>query len=56
MSYSEFKTIAQVRDLFELTVDESQNIFVDIPPVEVSPLLQLCLIRLRHISAISTLS
>ena len=40
ISYNEFKTIAQVRDLFDLNVDKSQNIFVDITPVEVSKFLQ----------------
>jgi len=45
MSYSEFKNIAQVRNCFELNVDESQNIFADIPPVEVSEFLQQILER-----------
>ncbi|NEP56178.1 MAG: hypothetical protein F6K31_04015 [Symploca sp. SIO2G7] len=45
MSYSEFKTIAQVRGLFDLSVDESQNLFVDIPSVEVSAFLQQILER-----------
>ena len=45
MSYSEFKTIAEVRERFELRVDESKNLFADIQPVEVSELLQQILER-----------
>ena len=45
MSYSEFKTIAEVRDRFELRVDESKNLFADIPPVEVREFLQQILER-----------
>ncbi len=45
MSYSEFKTIAEVRERFELRVDESKNLFSDIQPVEVSELLQQILER-----------
>ncbi len=40
MSYSEFKTIAEVRDRFELRVDKSKNYNADIPPVEVREFLQ----------------
>ena len=45
MSYSEFKTIAEVRDRFELRVDESKNLFADIPPVEVREFMQQILER-----------
>lgn len=31
MSYSEFKTIADVRNRFDLQIDESKNLFADIP-------------------------
>ena len=45
MSYSEFKTIAEVRDRFDLRVDESKNLFANIPPVEVREFLQQMLER-----------
>ena len=45
MSYSEFKTIAEVRDRFDLRVDESKNLFANIPPVEVREILQQMLER-----------
>lgn len=45
MSYSEFKTIADVRDRFNLRVDESKNLFADISPIEVSEFLQQILER-----------
>ncbi|MEB3339507.1 hypothetical protein [Okeania sp.] len=45
MPYSEFKTIAEVRDRFNLKVDESKNLFADIPPIEVSTFLQQILER-----------
>ncbi|NEP48815.1 MAG: hypothetical protein F6K65_08255 [Moorea sp. SIO3C2] len=45
MSYSEFKSIAEVCNRFELNIDESQNLFTDIAPVEVSELLQQILKR-----------
>ncbi len=35
MSYSEFKTIAQVQEKFGLTVKESENLFVDIQPLAI---------------------
>ncbi|MEM9541000.1 MAG: hypothetical protein AAGA60_16045 [Cyanobacteria bacterium P01_E01_bin.42] len=45
MPYSEFKTIAEVRDRFNLNVEERQSLFVDIPPVNVSDFLQHALER-----------
>ncbi|NER24454.1 MAG: hypothetical protein F6J96_27880 [Symploca sp. SIO1C2] len=45
MSYSEFRTIAQVRELFDLKVDESQNLFADTPSSKVSELLNQTLER-----------
>ena len=45
MSYSEFKSIAEIRDRFELSIDESKNLFADVPPVEVSEFLQQLLER-----------
>ena len=45
MCYSEFKTIAEVRDRFDLRVDESKNLFANIPPVEVREFLQQILER-----------
>ena len=45
MSYSEFKTIAEVRDRFELRVDESKILFANIPPVEVREFMQQILER-----------
>ena len=45
MCYSEFKTIAEVRDRFDLRVDESKNLFANIPPVEVREFLQQMLER-----------
>ncbi|NEO74989.1 hypothetical protein [Moorena sp. SIO4G3] len=45
MSYSEFKSIAEVCNRFDLNIDESQNLFTDIAPVEVSELLQQILQR-----------
>ena len=45
MSYSEFKTIAQVQEKFALTVKESENLFVDIQPLTVSDYLQQTLQR-----------
>ncbi|NEO35612.1 MAG: hypothetical protein F6J90_04480 [Moorea sp. SIOASIH] len=45
MSYREFKSIAEVCNRFELNIDESQNLFTDIAPVEVSELLQQILKR-----------
>lgn len=45
MSYSEFKSIAEVCNRFDLNIDESQNLFTDIATVEVSELLQQILKR-----------
>ncbi|MEM9276459.1 MAG: hypothetical protein AAGA80_26450 [Cyanobacteria bacterium P01_F01_bin.143] len=45
MSYKEFKSIAEVRDRFELSIDESKNLFADVPPIEVSEFLQQLLER-----------
>ncbi|NEO70763.1 hypothetical protein [Moorena sp. SIO3H5] len=45
MSYSEFKSIAEVCNRFDLNIDESQNLFTDIAPVEVSELLEQILKR-----------
>ncbi|CAN1210969.1 Type I restriction enzyme R protein N-terminal domain-containing protein [Tumidithrix helvetica PCC 7403] len=55
MSYSEFKTIAQVQEKFGLTVKESENLFVDIQPLVVSDYLQQTLKRnLSIANAINT--
>ncbi|NEP35629.1 hypothetical protein [Moorena sp. SIO3B2] len=45
MSYRDFKSIAEVCNRFDLNIDESQNLFTDIAPVEVSELLQQILKR-----------
>jgi hypothetical protein len=55
MSYSEFKTIAQVQEKFGLTVKESENLFVDIQPLTISDYLQQTLKRnLSIANAINT--
>ena len=55
MSYSEFKTIAQVQEKFGLTVKESENLFVDIQPLTISDYLQQTLNRnLSIANAINT--
>ena len=55
MSYSEFKTIAQVQEKFSLTVKESENLFVDIQPLVISDYLQQTLKRnLSIANAINT--
>ncbi len=55
MSYSEFKTIAQVQEKFGLTVKESENLFVDIQPLAISDYLQQTLKRnLSIANAINT--
>jgi hypothetical protein len=55
MSYSEFKTIAQVQEKFGLTVKESENLFVDIQPLTVSDYLKQTLKRnLSIANAINT--
>lgn len=55
MSYSEFKTIAQVQEKFGLIVKESENLFVDIQPLTISDYLQQTLKRnLSIANAIST--
>ena len=55
MSYSEFKTIAQVQEKFGLTVKESENLFVDIQPLVISDYLQQTLKRnLSIANAINT--
>ena len=45
MSYSEFKTISEVSDRFQKRVDESKNLFADIPPVKVREFWQQILER-----------
>lgn len=45
MSYSEFKTIYQVQNKFDLKVNESQNLFKDILPINVSDFLKRILAR-----------
>lgn len=42
MSYSEF-TIAKVQELFHLVIDEQEELFSDVQPVEPSELLQMIL-------------
>lgn len=55
MSYSEFKTIAQVQEKFGLTIKESENLFVDIQPLTISDYLQQTLKRnLSIANAINT--
>jgi hypothetical protein len=55
MSYSEFKTIAQVQEKFGLTVKESENLFVDIQPLVIGDYLQQTLKRnLSIANAINT--
>ena len=55
MSYSEFKTIAQVKEKFGLVVKESENLFVDIESLTISDYLQQTLKRnLSIANAIST--
>ncbi|MFY7830639.1 MAG: hypothetical protein ACOVVP_02475, partial [Pseudanabaena sp.] len=55
MSYSEFKTIAQVQEKFGLTIKESENLFVDIQPLAISDYLQQTLKRnLSIANAINT--
>ncbi len=55
MSYSEFKTIAQVQEKFGLTVKESENLFEDIQPLAISEYLQQTLKRnLSIANAINT--
>jgi hypothetical protein len=55
MSYSEFKTIAQVQSKFGLTVRESETLFVDIQPLPVSDYIQQTLRRnLAIANAINT--
>jgi len=55
MSYSEFKTIAQVQEKFGLTVKESENLFEDIQPLIISDYLQQTLKRnLSIANAINT--
>ena len=55
MTYSEFKTIAQVQEKFGLTVKESENLFVDIQPLTISDYLQQTLKRnLSIANAINT--
>lgn len=45
MSYSSFKTIAEVRDRFNLNIEELPNLLIEIPPIEVSEFLQQMLER-----------
>ncbi len=40
MAYSEFKTIMQVQEKFGLDIDETQNLFSDIIPLEMSDYLK----------------
>ena len=55
MSYSEFKTIAQVQEKFGLTVKELENLFVDIQSLTISDYLQQTLKRnLSIANAINT--
>jgi hypothetical protein len=43
MSYSEFKTLNQVKSAFNLTIEENQRLFSDINPIKPSNYLQITL-------------
>ncbi|WP_353771991.1 hypothetical protein [Okeania sp. SIO2G5] len=45
MSYSSFKSIGEICDRFNVTLEESSDLFSTISPAEVSPLFQQLLER-----------